>query len=81
MYKNWHKVKEFPPVEGSAVLVLLKWKEDPESWTTEIAYYCDHGFYYLELDKMMGVLKKTYLDVPVEYWAKYIVPDTAELKG
>lgn len=64
--KNWNNIKEVSPTEGAAVLILLK---EPV-----IAYFCDGGFYSLELDERLGVLRKTYIKEPVEYWADYIVP-------
>lgn len=71
--KYWHNVKEDPPMEGKPVLILQTWGE-PKDYTTDIAYFCDGAFYYLELDPRLGVLRKTYVNEKVEYWADYIIP-------
>ena len=74
--KSWHSVKTDPPAEGRAVLILNTLGErDSQLWTTDIAYFCDGEFYYLELDPHLGILRKEHVDFNVEYWADYIVPD------
>ena len=79
--KCWFSVKTDPPAEGKAVLVLFKnGEEDTSFWTAEIAYYSDGGFYQLKPDNTLGVLRKIYVTEPVEYWAKYIIPDWNEVK-
>ena len=51
---GWKHVKTEPPAEGTAVLV--------SSTTTDVAYYCDGEFYYLEYDPNLGVLRKQYVN-------------------
>lgn len=72
MTKNWHNIREEQPLQGESVLIF---EEIGNDWTTDIAYYCDGSFYCLEYDPHTGVLRKTYINEPVKYWAKYIIPD------
>ena len=70
--KRWKRVKETPPAEGAAVVILLTHGEqDSDFWTTEIAYYCDGQFYNLEYDPHLGILRKQHVSEPVEYWATW----------
>ncbi len=79
--KCWHNIEEEKPPEGLPVLVLEKWGcEDPDAWTTEVAYYCDGGFWNLSYDSNLGVMRKNFYGVHPEYWAQYIIPDPKELK-
>ena len=70
--KRWHSVKDNPPANGQCVVVLFMNGEcDTDFWTTDIAYYCNGGFYCLEYDSTLGILRKTYVTEPVEYWSSY----------
>lgn len=61
----WHNVKTDPPVEGKAVVIYY-------NNTTDIAYYCDNGFYKLTYDDILGVLRKSYVTDKVTYWSNYL---------
>ena len=79
--KYWYKVKDNPPANGQCVVMLLMNGEgDPDFWTTDIGYYCNDGFYNLEYDYILGIMRKTYVTEPVEYWSNYIIHDTSEIK-
>lgn len=77
--KYWYNVKEQPPYEGSPLLILMQnGEKDTDFWTTDIAYYCDGGWYKLDYDKNLGILRKVFVTEPVEYWAKYMEPDFSD---
>ena len=79
--KSWFNVKTKTPAEGMPVVILqMNGVYDPEAWTTDIAYFCDGSFYNLQLDPILGVLRKEHVSEPVEYWTQYITPCAAELK-
>ena len=79
--KYWQSVKDDPPPEGEPVLVLEKhYSEDPDYWTTEVAYFCDDAFWNLEYDPNLGIMRKNFYGQHPEYWAQYIVPSPKELK-
>lgn len=79
--KKWKSVKDNTPPEGMPILILDHGStNDPDFWVTDIAYYCDGGFYNLQLDPRLGVLRKEFVKEPVKYWAHYIVPSPAEIK-
>lgn len=78
--KHWHKVKDDPPANGQAVVILLtNGEKDPDLWPASIAYYCDGGFYCLEYDDNLGVLRKVYIKEEVEYWSDYCTFSTDEI--
>ena len=78
---RWKSFKEFKPSTGQDVLVLhMNGEKDPDFWTTEVAYYCDGGFYYLEYDPNLGIMRKQFMTEPVDYWTQYLIPDMSELK-
>lgn len=79
--KHWRSVKETPPSNGQCVVVLFKNDDaDPDFWTRDIAYYCNDGFYKLEYDPVLDIMRKVYVNEPVEYWANYYTYSTDELK-
>lgn len=78
--KRWHNVKDNPPADGQCVVVLFtNDTNDTDFWTTQIAYYCDGGFYCLEYDPTLGVLRKQYISEPVEYWSSYYTFSVEEI--
>ena len=79
--KHWYKVEDNPPAEGQCVVVLHQYSSnDPDCWTTEIAYYCDEAFWNMEYDPNLGVMRKNYVGKDPEYWSNYIIHDPSELK-
>ena len=78
--KRWHSVKDNPPANGQCVVALhMNGTNDTDFWTTQIAYYCDGGFYCLEYDPTLGVLRKVYISEPVEYWSNYYTFSVEEI--
>lgn len=79
--KHWQSIKTAKPAEGVPVVVLYTDNTLPvNAWLSDIAYYCDGGFYQLKLDKNLGVLRKCYVEKRIDYWSDYMVFDTTEIK-
>ena len=80
--KHWYKLPDQKPYEGKAVVVLnMNGTYDTDFWTTEIAYYCDEQFYFLEYDPHLGILRKQHYPYKVEYWADYFTFNPEEIKN
>jgi len=79
--KHWYKVKDNHPANGQCVAMLFMNGElDPDFWTTDIGYYCNDGFYKLEYDPTLDIMRKIYVNEPVKYWSNYYTFSTSEIK-
>lgn len=78
--KHWYDILDNKPANGQCVVMLfMNGTKDPDFWTTDIGYYCNDGFYKLEYDPTLDVMRKIYVNKPVSYWSNYMVWDTSEV--
>ena len=77
---RWNNINEKHPPEGIPVIVALEaGHTDSSQIVPGIACYCDGGWYRLAYDNVLGTLRKQYVDWPIHYWTKCIMPDMTDV--